>query len=467
MNTKIETEVVVLGSGPGGYSAAFRAADLGKKVVMIERFANIGGVCLNVGCIPSKAYLHAARAIEDAAAMADKGIVFAKPEIDPVKLCEAKDKIVNRLARGLSGLAKRRNVTVIQGFGKFISSNEIEVETQEGKQVVHFENVIIAAGSRPRKLPFFPEDDPRIMDSTDALKLEDVNCHLLMIGSGIIGIEMATIYLALGAKLTIASSPDHLLRHCDEDIIMPLQRRLQRKCENVYYGTRVGSGKAKEDGIYVTFTGKNAPEGTHRFDRVLCATGLIPNSDWIGIEAIKVGLDEGNFIKVDEQMRTNVPHIFAIGDIVGEPLLAHDAIMEGRVAAEVIGGLDSVNDAKCIPSVAYTDPEVTWVGMTEVELQAAGIEYGKGEFPWAASGRLASIGRTEGKTKLLFDKKTEKLLGAAIVGVNADELIASMGLAIQNELTAKDIANTVFPHPSLSETIMMAAEAYEGTVTDL
>lgn len=466
MSNELHAEVAVLGSGPGGYTAAFRAADLGKKVILIERYESIGGVCLNVGCIPSKALLHAAKVIDEAHEMKACGIDFAEPKIDNKKLVEWKSKVVTRLTGGLKMLAKQRKVEIVQGVGRFISSNQIEVEGPKGKQVVRFDNAIIAAGSRPVKLPFLPED-PRIIDSTGALELAETKCKMLVIGGGIIGLEMATVYHALGAEITVVELMDQIIPGCDKDIVTPLYKRIQKRYKNIFLKTKVTKVEAKKDGLYVTFEGENAPAQPEKFDRILSAVGRRPNGDQIAAEKAGVKVDERGFIPTDKQMRTNVPHIYAIGDIVGNPMLAHKAMPEGRVAAEVIAGMKRYFDPACIPSVAYTDPEVAWVGVTENEAKAKGMQYGKGVFPWAASGRSLSLGRDEGLTKLIIDEKTHRVIGAGIVGPNAGELVAEIGLAIEMGCDVEDISLTIHPHPTLSETVALAAEVFEGTITDL
>lgn len=463
----IQTEVVVLGSGPGGYTAAFRAADLGKKVVLIERYDILGGVCLNVGCIPSKALLHAAKVIDEASEMSAHGVQFDKPKIDNKKLLEWKNSVVGKLTGGLKMLAKTRKVEVVTGVGKFISDHDIEVTKKDGsKETVHFQQAIIAAGSRPVKLPFLP-DDPRIIDSTGALELEDVNAKMLVIGGGIIGLEMATVYNALGADVTVVELMDQVIPGADSDVVAPLYKRIKARYSNIYLKTKVTKVEAKKDGLYVTFEGPGAPDKPEKFDRILCAVGRRPNGDQIDAGKAGVKVDERGFIAVDKQQRTNVPHIFAIGDIAGNPMLAHKAIPEGRVAAEVIAGMKHSFDPKCIPSVAYTDPEVAWVGMTENEAKAKGIKYGKGVFPWAASGRALSIGRSEGLTKLIIDETTHRVIGAGIVGPNAGELMGEIALAIEMGCDVEDLALTIHPHPTLSETVALAAEVFEGTITDL
>lgn len=464
--SELQTEVVVLGSGPGGYTAAFRAADLGKKVILVERYDNIGGVCLNVGCIPSKALLHAAKVLDEAHAMTDFGIDFGTPKIDTKKLRDWKNKIVNRLTGGLKTLSKQRKVEIVQGVGQFISSNQLEVTGKGGKQIIRFDNAIIAVGSRPVKLPFLPED-PRIIDSTGALELEDTKCKMLVIGGGIIGLEMATVYYELGAEITVVELMDQIIPGCDKDMVMPLFKRIQKRYKNILLKTKVTKVEAKKDGLYVTFEGEGAPEKPERFDRILCAVGRRPNGDQIAADKAGVKVDERGFITVDKQQRTNVANIFAIGDVAGNPMLAHKAIPEGRVAAEVIAGMKHYFDAKCIPSVAYTDPEVAWVGVTENEAKAKGIKYGKGVFPWAASGRSLSLGRDEGMTKLIIDDVTHRVIGGAATGPNAGELIAEIGLAIEMGCDVEDISLTIHPHPTLSETVAMAAEVFEGTITDL
>jgi dihydrolipoamide dehydrogenase len=462
----VQAEVLVLGSGPGGYTAAFRAADLGKQVVLVERYPTLGGVCLNVGCIPSKALLHAAKVIAEAREMGAHGLTFAKPEIDLDKLADWKDGVVGRLTGGLAGLAKQRKVQVVQGVGKFVSPNQLEVATGNGKTTIGFEQAIIAAGSAPIFLPFIPKDDPRVMDSTGALELDDVPKRLLVLGGGIIGLEMATVYHELGAKITVVELMDQLIPGADPDIVRPLHKRIEELYENIFLATKVTDIKPGKKGLEVTFSGGKAPE-RDTFDKVLVAVGRRPNGQGIGADAAGVEVDERGFIPVDRQQRTNVHHIFAIGDIVGQPMLAHKATHEAKVAAETAAGRNSFFDVKCIPSVAYTDPEVAWAGMTELEAKRAGVKYGKGSFPWAASGRALGIARAEGLTKLLFDEASERLIGAGIVGPNAGDLIAEVALAIEMGADAADIGLTVHPHPTLSETVAFSAEAFEGTITDL
>lgn len=466
MSNELQTEVVVIGSGPGGYTAAFRAADLGKKVILIERYESIGGVCLNVGCIPSKALLHAAKVIDEAHEVAAYGIDFGKPKIDTKKLRDWKNKVVTRLTGGLKMLAKQRKVEIIQGVAQFVSNNQIAVDGEKGKQTIRFENAIIATGSRPVKLPFIPED-PRIIDSTGALELEETNCKMLVIGGGIIGLEMATVYQALGAEITIVELMDQIIPGADKDVVMPLFKRIQKRYKNIYLKSKVTKMDAKKDGLWVTFEGENAPQHPEKFDRILCAVGRRPNGDQLAADKAGVKVDERGFIHVDKQLRTNVPNIFAIGDVNGNPMLAHKAMPEGRVAAEVIAGFKRYFDPKCIPSVAYTDPEVAWVGMSENEAKAKGIKYGKGVFPWAASGRSLSLGRDEGLTKLIIDEKSHRVIGGAAVGPNAGELVAEIGLAIEMGCDVEDVSLTIHPHPTLSETVALAAEVFEGTITDL
>lgn len=460
--SNIQTEIVVIGSGPGGYSAAFRAADLGKKVVLVERDEALGGVCLNVGCIPSKALLHAAKVIEEAEYMSEQGIHFGKPKVELEKLRNWKNSVVKKLTGGLKMLAKRRKVEVVTGSAEFISSHQLKV----GKAIIEFQQAIIAVGSEPVKLPFLPED-PRIMDSTGALEIPDNKGSLLVLGGGIIGLEMATVYSALGVEITVVEMLDGLIAGADKDIVAPLHKRLQKKYKNIFLGTKVTKVDAKNDGLWVTFEGANAPKEPQKFDRILAAVGRRPNGKLIGAEKAGVTVDERGFIPVDKQMRTNIAHIFAIGDVVGQPMLAHKAVPEGRLAAEVIAGKKHYFEPRCIPSVAYTDPEIAWTGVTEEEAKAKNIEYGKGVFPWMASGRSLSTGRDEGLTKLLFDKNTHRVIGAGIVGPNAGELISEVSLAIEMGCDAEDIALTIHPHPTLSETVMLATEVFEGTVTDL
>lgn len=462
----VHGEIVVLGSGPGGYTAAFRAADLGKQVVLIERYPALGGVCLNVGCIPSKALLHAAFVINETEAMAEHGVTFGKPDIDLKKLLAWKENVVKKHTSGLTGLAKQRNIQVLHGSGKFLSPTHIEVNNPEGKKTVSFEHCIIAAGSQATRIPGFPHDDPRVMDSTDALLLKDAPKRMLVVGGGIIGLEMAMVYDALGSRITIVELMDGLIPGCDRDLIKPLEKIIGKRYENIFVGTKVTSMAAEGKGIKVTFEGNQAPK-SDTFDRVLVAVGRTPNGDKIDANKAGINVDERGFIPVDKQQRTNVPQIYAIGDIVGQPMLAHKASHEGKVAAEVIAGRKTYFDARTIPAVAYTDPEVAWMGLTETQAKQDGIEYEKASFPWAASGRASSIGRNEGLTKLLFDKKTKRILGAGIVGPNAGELIAETVLALEMGADAEDIGLTIHSHPTLSETVGLAAEMSDGTITDL
>jgi len=458
-------DVVVLGSGPGGYTAAFHAADLGLKTVLVERYSSIGGVCLNVGCIPSKAVLHAAKVITETHEASEFGIEFGEPKIDLSRLASWKDKIVGQLTGGLKGLAKQRKVEIIHGTGSFKNANEMTIETDKGSQSVKFKNAIIAAGSQPVKLPFLPED-PRIIDSTGALKLETIPERMLVLGGGIIGLEMATVYHELGTKITVVEMLDRLIAGADPDIVKPFQKRITSQYENIYLGTRVTGVKATKKGLVVSFEGEKAPK-EDTFDCVLVAVGRTPNGQKIGAENAGVNVDERGFINVDDQQRTNVQNIFAIGDITGQPMLAHKATHEGKVAAAVCAGEKRAFVARVIPSVAYTDPEVAWVGLTESEAKEKGLDYGKGVFPWAASGRSLSIGRSEGITKLLFDNKTQQIIGAGIVGTNAGDLIAEAALAIEMNCEVEDISLTIHPHPTLSETIAFASEVFDGTITDL
>ncbi len=463
----IETELVVLGSGPGGYTAAFRAADLGKKVVLIERYPNIGGVCLNVGCIPSKALLHTAEVINEAKEFAKHGVKFGEPDIDLDAVRAHKSDVVGKLTVGLKGLAKQRKVQIVQGYGRFTSAYTIEVTADDGsKQTIKFANCIIAAGSRVTKLPFIPWDDPRVMDSTDALELPEIPKRMLVVGGGIIGLEMATVYHALGAKITVVELSPGLMPGADRDIVKPLHNQIKGMYENIYLNTKVTAITPTAEGLVCAFEGKGAP-ATDTFDRVLVAIGRSPNGGLIDAGKAGVFADTRGFIPVDNQMRTNVPHIFAIGDIVGQPMLAHKATHEGKVAAEVIAGHKAYFDAKTIPSVAYTSPEVAWMGKTEEQCTAEGIAYEKGAFPWAASGRALAMDASNGITKVLFDKATGQLIGAGIAGKNAGELIAEAVLALEMGADAHDMSLTIHPHPTLSETLNFASEVAEGTCTDI
>ncbi|SFN61143.1 dihydrolipoamide dehydrogenase [Nitrosospira briensis] len=470
----IHADVVVLGAGPGGYTAAFRAADLGKKVVLIERYATLGGVCLNVGCIPSKALLHVAKVITEAEETARQGIVFDKPGIEIDKLRGWKETIIGKLTKGLSGLAKQRKVQTVRGTGKFTSPHMIEVETPDGPKTISFDHCIIAAGSSAARIAGFPYEDSRIFDSTGALKLEDIPQRMLIIGGGIIGLEMATVYDALGSKVSVVEWMDQLIPGADADLIKPLHKRIQKRYEAIYLKTKVTAIEPREDGLRVTFEGKSDGASTPEpqvYDRILMAVGRRPNGRDIGAEHAGVDVDERGFIPVNKQLRTNVPHIFAIGDIAGEPMLAHKATHEGKLTAEIIAGGDHAEkaafDARAIPSVAYTDPEIAWMGLTETEANKQGVEYEKAVFPWAASGRALAMAREEGMTKLLLDKKTRRILGAGIVGVNAGELISETVLGLEMGAEMEDIGLTIHPHPTLSETIFFAAEIAEGSITDL
>ncbi len=464
----LHAEVVVLGSGPGGYTAAFRAADLGKQVVLIERYSTLGGVCLNVGCIPSKALLHTAKVITEAEETAHHGVTFSAPNVDLEQLRNWKaNDVVGKLTAGLSSMAKQRAVIVVQGLGKFTGPNQILVTAADGKiTTVSFDNAIIAAGSQATKFPGAP-DDERIMDSTGALALADIPKRMLVIGGGIIGLEMGTVYDALGTKVSVVEFTDGLVQGCDRDLVRPLQKRMEKRFESIMLSTKVAKMEAKKDGIHVSFEGEAAPKESQVYDRVLVSIGRKPNGKNVGAENAGVAVNEWGFINVDKQMRTNVAHIFAIGDIVGQPMLAHKATHEGKVAAEVIAGHKVEFQAMAIPSVAYTDPEIAWAGVTEIEAKAKGIEYEKASFPWAASGRAISIARTEGTTKLIFDKTSHRLIGAGIVGVNAGELLAEAVLAIEMGADAHDLGLTIHAHPTLSETVCFAAEMKEGTITDL
>ena len=463
----VHGEVVVLGSGPGGYTAAFRAADLGKKVVLIEKDPTLGGVCLNVGCIPSKALLHVAKVITEAEDMGAHGVTFAKPKIDLDELRSFKDSVVGQLTGGLTGLAKARKVTTVQGTGQFTGPNMIEV-THEGKTTtVSFDQCIIAAGSEPVHLPFLPHDDERVIDSTGALELKDIPKRMLVLGGGIIGLEMACVYDALGSQVTIVELMDQIIPGADKDIVKPLHNRIKGRYENILLKTKVTAMEAQKGGLKVTFEDAAGENSTDTFDKVLVAVGRTPNGKKINAAAAGVAVDERGFIAVDSQQRTGVNHIFAIGDLVGQPMLAHKAVHEGKVAAEVCAGHKRHFDASLIPSVAYTDPEVAWCGVTETEAKAKGIKYEKGVFPWAASGRALSNGRSEGLTKLLFNPEDQRVIGGCIVGTNAGDLIAEVALAIEMGADAVDLGHTIHPHPTLSETVNFAAEMFEGTITDL
>ena len=463
----ISCGVLVLGSGPGGYTAAFRASDLGQDVVMVERYEQIGGVCLNVGCIPSKTLLHVAKIIVEAQEMNSHGISFGKPSIDLRRLNEWKNSIIRKLTSGLTKMAKERNVKILNGFGEFIDSNHLRV-TDKNKKVstINFSSAIIAAGSRPVKLPFLP-DDPRIIDSTGSLEIARIPKNLLVIGGGIIGLEMATVFHALGSRITIVEMLDGLMAGADRDLVRPFQKRIAKQYDNILLETRVTEVEALKKGLRVHFEGKNSPDKPQMFDSILSSVGRIPNGLNIGAEKAGVEINKKGFINTDSQMRTNISNIFAIGDLAGQPMLAHKASHEAKVAAEAISGIKSFFDARAVPSVAYTDPEVAWTGITEEEAKTQGIAYGKGSFPWAASGRSLSMGRSEGITKVIFDEQSKRVIGLGIVGPNAGDLIAEGTLAIEMGCDANDIGSTIHPHPTLSETIAFAAEVYEGTITDL
>ena len=462
----IECDVVVLGSGPGGYSAAFRAADLGKKVVLVERYATLGGVCLNVGCIPSKALLHVAAVMDEAQHMAEHGISFGKPAVDLAKLRGWKEKVVGKLTTGLAGMAKLRKVTVVQGTGSFADPNHLAVETKEGRKLVRFISAIIAAGSQAAKLPFLP-DDPRIIDSTGALELKSLPKRMLVIGGGIIGLEMGTVYSTLGARLDVVEMMDSLMLGPDRDLVAVWQKFNATRFDNIMLKTRTLKVEATPQGIKAWFEGEGAPKEPQTYDLVLVSVGRTPNGKVIGADKAGVAVNERGFIPVDSQMRTNVPHIYAIGDIVGQPMLAHKAVHEGHVAAEAVAGEKSHFDARVIPGVAYTDPEVAWVGLTEDEARKQGVKVGVGKFPWAASGRAIANGRDEGFTKLIFDAETHRILGGGIVGTGAGDLISELALAIEMGADAVDIGKTIHPHPTLGESVGMAAELYEGVCTDM
>ena len=460
-------DLLVLGSGPGGYTAAFRAADLGKNVVLVEKYNRIGGVCLNVGCIPSKSLLHAAKIIEETKSMSRNGISFGKPSIDINRLRDWKNDIIVKLTGGLSNLAKKRKVKIITGIGDFLDKNNLCVTDSNGEKInLSFENAIIAAGSQPTRLPFLP-DDKRIIDSTSALEIAEIPKNLLVIGGGIIGLEMATVYHALGSKITIVEMMDGLMIGADRDIIRPFHKKIAKQYENIWLETKVSKVEPIKKGLKVFFEGINAPAEPQIFDSILSSVGRSPNGLRISAEKAGVNVDKAGFIKTDSQMRTNVSNIFAIGDIVGQPMLAHKATHEAKVAAEAISGMKTHFDARTIPSVAYTDPEVAWAGMTEEEAIKKGIDYGKGKFPWAASGRSLSLDRSEGITKILFNKETNQIIGVGIVGSNAGDLITEGVLAIEMGCDAEDLASTIHPHPTLSETIGFAAEVFEGKITDL
>ncbi|NLS43676.1 dihydrolipoyl dehydrogenase [BEV proteobacterium] len=466
MSTEIKAQVVVLGAGPAGYSAAFRCADLDLETVLVERYSTLGGVCLNVGCIPSKALLHVAKVIEEAKALAKHGIVFGEPQTDIDKIRLWKEKVITQLTGGLAGMAKDRKVKVVNGLGKFTGANTLEVGGAEGKTVINFDNAIIAAGSRPIQLPFIPHDDPRVWDSTDALELKNVPGRLLIMGGGIIGLEMGTVYHALGSQIDVVEMFDQVIPAADKDIVKVFTKRIGKKF-NLMLETKVTAVEAKEDGIYVSMEGKKAPVEPQRYDAVLVAIGRVPNGKNLDAGKAGVKADERGFIHVDKQLRTNVPHIYAIGDIVGQPMLAHKGVHEGHVAAEVIAGKKHYFDPKVIPSIAYTEPEVAWVGLTEKEAKEKGISFETATFPWAASGRAIASDCADGMTKLIFDKETHRVIGGAIVGTNGGELLGEIGLAIEMGCDAEDIALTIHAHPTLHESVGLAAEVFEGSITDL
>ncbi|CAH9056425.1 Dihydrolipoyl dehydrogenase [Pseudoalteromonas holothuriae] len=465
MSNEIKTQVVVLGGGPGGYSAAFRAADLGLEVTLIESRNTLGGVCLNVGCIPSKALLHVAKVIDDAADMASHGVTFGAPQIDLDKIRSWKESVIGQLTGGLDGMAKMRKVKVVNGYGKFTGANTIAVEDGSTTTTVTFDNAIIAAGSQPVNLPFIPEDD-RVIDSTGALELKDVPEKLLVLGGGIIGLEMGTVYRALGSQIDVVEFADQLVPAADKDVIKIYQRYVKDKF-NVMLSTKVTAVEAKDDGLYVTFEGKKAPAEPVRYDKVLVAVGRTPNGKLLDADKAGINVDERGFINTDKQMKTNVGHIYAIGDVVGQPMLAHKAVHEGHVAAEVISGQKHYFDPKCIPSIAYTDPEIAWVGVTEKEAKEQGLAIETAVFPWAASGRAIASSRTEGQTKLIFDKDSGRVIGGAMIGINAGEMLGEIGLAVEMGADGEDLALTIHAHPTLNESIGLAAEIFEGSITDL
>ncbi len=464
---EIECDVMVLGAGPGGYTAAFRAADLGKRVVLIEKYSTLGGVCLNVGCIPSKALLHVAKVINEAEEISHHGVSFGKPKLEINKIRAFKDGIITKLTGGLSGLSKQRKVQVLNGLANFTSPNTITVATKDGDKIVRFSSAIIAAGSHSFKIPGIPFDDPRIIDSTGALELKDIPKNMLIIGGGIIGLEMAEVYSSLGSTITIVEFADGLIPGADRDVVKVLENRIKKRYAAIYTKTKCAKVEAKKDALYVTFEGPNAPTEPQKFDKILVAAGRRPNGKTIGADKAGIIVNEQGFIPVDKQCRTNVAHIYAIGDVVGQPMLAHKATHEGRIAAENCAGIKSYFDARVIPGIAYTDPEVAWMGVTETEAKAKGIEIEVGKFPWAASGRALGNGRDDGFTKIITDKNTHKIVGAAIVGVNAGELLAETVLALEMDCNIHDIALSIHAHPTLSESIAFACEIIDGSITDL
>ena len=463
--SEIKTQLVVLGAGPGGYSAAFRAADLGIETVLVDARATLGGVCLNVGCIPSKALLHVAKVIEEAKHLSSHGVTFGEPQIDLDKVRAWKDSVVSQLTKGLGGMSKMRKVKHVQGYGKFTGSNTLEVTGDDGVTTITFDNAIIAAGSEPVALPFIPEDD-RVIDSTGALEMKDIPGKMLVLGGGIIGLEMGTVYRSLGSQIDVVEFLDQLVPAADKDIIKVYMKTIKDKF-NVMLETKVTAVEAKDDGLYVTFEGKKAPAEPVRYDKVLVAVGRRPNGSLVAAEKAGVNVDERGFISVNKQMQTNVPHIYAIGDLVGQPMLAHKAVHEGHVAAEVISGQKHYFDPRCIPSVAYTEPEIAWVGLTEKEAKEQGVNYEAAVFPWAASGRAIAQAATDGMTKMIFDKDTGRVIGGAIIGTNAGEMLGEIGLAIEMGADAEDVALTIHAHPTLNESIGMAAEVFEGSITDM
>ncbi|WP_100656566.1 dihydrolipoyl dehydrogenase [Alteromonas flava] len=464
--SEIKTQVVVLGAGPGGYSAAFRAADLGMDAVVVDARETLGGVCLNVGCIPSKALLHVAKVIQEAKHLSAHGVTFGEPQFDLDKIRAWKDSVVNQLTKGLAGMSKMRKVKHVQGYGKFTGANTLEVEGNDGKTTITFEHAIIAAGSEPVSLPFIPADDPRVIDSTGALEMADIPEKMLVLGGGIIGLEMGTVYNALGTQIDVVEFLDQLIPAADKDIVKVYTKTLKNKF-NLMLETKVTAVEAKDDGLYVTFEGKQAPKEPVRYDKVLVAVGRKPNGKLIDADKAGVNVDDRGFINVDKQMRTNVAHIHAIGDVVGQPMLAHKAVHEGHVAAEVIAGKKHFFDPRCIPSVAYTEPEVAWVGLTEKEAKEQGINYETASFPWAASGRAIASAATDGLTKMIFEKESGRVIGGAIVGTNAGEMLGEIGLAIEMGADAEDVALTIHAHPTLNESIGLASEIFEGSITDM
>ncbi|MDT0583284.1 MULTISPECIES: dihydrolipoyl dehydrogenase [Alteromonadaceae] len=463
--SEIKTQLVVLGAGPGGYSAAFRAADLGIDTVIVDVRETLGGVCLNVGCIPSKALLHVAKVIQEAKHLSSHGVTFGEPTFDLDKIRGWKDSVVSQLTKGLAGMSKMRKVKHVQGYGKFTGPNTLEVEGNDGKTTITFDNAIIAAGSEPVNLPFIP-DDERVIDSTGALEMRDIPEKMLVLGGGIIGLEMGTVYHALGSKIDVVEFLDQLMPAADKDIVKMYMKTIKNKF-NTMLETKVTGVEAKDDGLYVTFEGKQAPSEPVRYDRVLVAVGRKPNGSLVAAEKAGVTVTDRGFIDVDKQMRTNVDNIFAIGDLVGQPMLAHKAVHEGHVAAEVIAGKKHYFDPKCIPSVAYTEPEVAWVGLTEKEAKEQGINYEAATFPWAASGRAIASAATDGMTKMIFEKDSGRVIGGAIIGTNAGEMLGEIGLAIEMGADAEDVALTIHAHPTLNESIGLAAEIFEGSITDM